>query len=66
MDEIQFQRQRLKEIFDDMKKTGTCDNHCDICILCDNDGECMAKDAMRLVRESKREDQNETVCTAEL
>jgi hypothetical protein len=64
MDEIQFQRQRLHEIFDDMKKGGTCDNHCDICILCDNAGDCVAKKAMRLLRESKIEDQSGTVCIA--
>ena len=64
MDEIQFQRQRLHEIFDDMKKRGTCDNHCDICILCDNAGDCVAKKAMRLLRESKIEDQSGTPCIA--
>jgi len=64
MDEIQFQRQRLHEIFDDMKKRGTCDNHCDICILCDNAGDCVAKKAMRLLRESTIEDQRGTVCIA--
>lgn len=62
MDEIQFQRQRLHEIFDDMKKRGVCDNHCDICILCDNAGECVAEKAMRLLRESKIEDQSGMVC----
>ena len=66
MDEIQFQRQRLHEIFDDLKKTGTCDNHCEICILCDNAGDCGAKKAMRLLREARIEDQNGTVCIAEL
>ncbi len=60
MDEIQFQRQRLHEIFDDMKKRGTCDNHCEICILCDNAGDCVAKKALRLLRESKTEDQSGT------
>jgi hypothetical protein len=64
MDEIQFQRQRLHEIFDDMKKRGTCDNHCNICILCDNAGECVAEKAMRLLRESMIEDQSGTVCMA--
>ena len=64
MEEIQFQRKRLQEIFDDMKKAGTCDNHCDICILCDNAGECVAEKAMRLLRESKIKDQSGTVCTA--
>jgi hypothetical protein len=66
MEEIQFQRQRLQEIFDDMKKGGACDNHCDICILCDNDGKCVAEKAMRLLRESKIEDPGETVCAAPL
>lgn len=64
MDEIQFQRQRLHEIFDDMKKKGTCDNHCEICILCDNAGDCVAKKAIRLLRESKTEDQIGIVCMA--
>jgi hypothetical protein len=64
MDEIQFQRQRLHEIFDDMKKKGTCDNNCEICILCDNTGDCVAKKAMRLLRESKTEDQSGIVCMA--
>jgi hypothetical protein len=64
MDEIQFQRQRLHEIFDDRKKKGTCDNHCEICILCDNAGDCVAKKAMRLLRESRIEDQSGTVCIA--
>jgi hypothetical protein len=64
MDEIQFQRQRLHEIFDDMKKRGTCDNHCDICILCDNAGACVAEKAMRLLRESTIEDHSGTVCMA--
>jgi hypothetical protein len=66
MDEIQFQRQRLHEIFDQMKNRGTCDSHCEICILCDNTGACCAKEAMRLLRESPPEDQSGTVCTAEL
>jgi hypothetical protein len=66
MDEIQFQRQRLHEIFDDRKKRGTCDNNCEICILCDNAGDCGAKKAMRLLRESMIEDHIGTVCTAEL
>jgi len=64
MEEIQFQRQRLHEIFDDMKKGGTCDSHCDICILCDNAGECVAEKAMRLLRESRIKDQSGTVCMA--
>jgi hypothetical protein len=66
MDEIQFQRQRLHEIFDDMKKRGTCDNNCEICILCDNTGDCVAKKAICLLRESRIEGHSETVCTAEL
>jgi hypothetical protein len=66
MDEIQFQRQRLNEIFDEMKKGGTCDNDCEICILCDNAGDCVAQKAMRLIRESRREDQSGTVSIAEL
>jgi len=64
LDEIQFQRQRLNEIFSDLKKEGTCDNHCDICILCDNSGKCSAGKALRLLRESRTKDQNEIVCMA--
>ena len=64
MEEIQFQRQRLQEIFDDLKKGGTCDSHCEICILCDNAGQCVAEKAMRLLRESRIEDPSGTVCMA--
>jgi uncharacterized Fe-S radical SAM superfamily protein PflX len=60
MEEIQFQRQRLQEIFD----VGTCDSHCEICILCDNTGQCVAEKAMRLLRESRIEDPSGTVCMA--
>jgi len=45
MDEIQYQRQRLSDIF----KNGKCDNNCGMCILCQNDGKCM------LVVEADRE-----------
>ena len=62
LDEIQFQRQRLNEIFSDMKKEGTCDNNCEICLLCNNSGECSADKALRLLRESKTEEQSEVVC----
>jgi hypothetical protein len=64
MEEIQFQRQRLHEIFDGMKNGGTCDNHCELCILCDNSGQCVAEKAMRLLRESRIEDPSGTVCIA--
>jgi hypothetical protein len=64
MEEIQFQRQRLQEIFDVLKKSGTCDSHCEICILCDNAGQCVAEKAMRLLRESRIEDPSGTVCMA--
>ena len=64
MEEIQFQRQRLQEIFDDLKKGGTCDSHCEICILCDNAGQCVAEKAMRLLRESRIDDSSGTVCMA--
>ena len=66
MDDIQFHRQRLKEIFDVMEVGGTCDNDCELCILCDNAGDCVAQKAMRLLRESRREDQSGTVSIAEL
>jgi len=64
MEEIQFQRQRLQEIFDVLKKNGTCDSHCEICILCDNAGQCVAEKAMRLLRESRTEDPGGSVCMA--
>jgi hypothetical protein len=64
MEEIQYQRQRLHEIFDGMKNGGTCDNHCELCILCDNAGECVAEKALRLLRESRTEDAGGTVCIA--
>jgi hypothetical protein len=64
LDELQFQRQRLSEIFSDLKKAGICDNHCDICILCDNTGACIAKKALRLLRESDSNDQSGIICTA--
>lgn len=64
MEEIQFQRQRLHEILDGMKNGGTCDNNCELCILCDNAGHCVAEKAMRLLRESKIEDPSGTVCVA--
>ena len=64
MEEIQFQRQRLQEIFGGMKNESTCDNHCELCILCDNAGECVAEKALRLLRESGTEDPGSTVCLA--
>ncbi|MDD1700474.1 MAG: hypothetical protein LUQ04_06735 [Methanoregula sp.] len=64
LDELQFQRQRLSEIFGDLKKAGTCDNHCDICILCDNTGGCIAEKALRLLRESHINDQSGIICPA--
>jgi hypothetical protein len=62
MEEKPFQKQRLQEIFDGIKNGGTCDNHGELCILCDNAVDGVAKKALRLFRESKTEDPRSTVC----
>jgi hypothetical protein len=51
LNEIQYQRQRLFEIFRDSNNAGTCDNLCDKCILSDNEGRCIAEKAMRLLHQ---------------
>jgi hypothetical protein len=55
LDEIQYQRQRLFEIFSGSNLEGSCDNRCDKCILSDNEGRCIAEKAMRLLHQSVRE-----------
>jgi len=53
IDEIDRQRSRLAWIFEAgiYGIGGTCDGICDICILCDNAGGCIAERAIKLLYE---------------
>jgi hypothetical protein len=64
MNEIDKQRGRLSQIFEAgiYGSGGTCDGICDICILCDNAGGCMAEAAIKLLYEDVQRRRKE--CTS--
>jgi len=50
-DEVQFQRMRLAKFFTE----GECDGLCDRCILCGNDGVCVASTSLKFYYFTKKD-----------